>query len=299
MKSRYKLIIKGIALLGIVGLLTSCGGSDPAPVGGGGGGGGALTIPANAVTITDLNAVDIAESAIGSLDSIGGTLDLKSAESPKTMPSIQGALNLVVDKINGRNRSSFPVATGVIIIVFCDSLDPDVNTGNGSITVDETETGNSFSGTVDFMDCQLFPGFIVDGFISFDGTFDPGTGNFNTTVSSSGLTFTFETATVSEIITMQFNFEDTGNENTGEFSEFWDFSVSGITGGGFLVTTTQAFEGNFLNINIPETLSGQIIIEGANNTRLRVTLIDGLFLVIEWDNGDGTFIDHSTIDVPA
>ena len=31
MKSRYKLIIKGIALLGIVGQLTSCGGGSNGP----------------------------------------------------------------------------------------------------------------------------------------------------------------------------------------------------------------------------------------------------------------------------
>jgi hypothetical protein len=68
--------------------------------------------------------------------------------------------------------------------------------------------------------------------------------------------------------------------------------LSGIPAGGFLVKTTQPLVGNAFALTVD---SGQLIVEGANNTRLRITVTATNTADVDLDNGSGIFVFDSTI----
>ena len=85
------------------------------------------------------------------------------------------------------------------------------------------------------------------------------------------------------------DFSVSGNDFSGEFSETLNFSISGITDGGFLFTTTQPITGVDSDIT-----GGQFIMSGSGGTRIRVTVVGTNLIDIELDNGSGTFEPHSS-----
>ena len=84
------------------------------------------------------------------------------------------------------------------------------------------------------------------------------------------------------IFVMDFN--NSGNDGTGDFSSTTDFSVDGRPGGGYLVTTLQPIVGNFFGVVYN---SGQLVVDGSDNTQLRITVVPGNMASVELDEGLG------------
>jgi len=255
-------------------ILAGCGG------GGGGGGGGSVTpsLPANAVTITDANAMTIADAAVGTIAAVDSVRDALSVEAD-TLPSMQQAIHLVTDKIFSRARRTYTVATGLTGSEPCYY--------GGSISYSYSETATSESGTATFNNCD--EGIVINGSISYSSTWNNSTYAYTDTLNGS-LTFTYG----SDSFTLTMNLSETGNSYTGDYNETVTYSVSGIPGGGFLVTTRQTIVGNYYAMDI---YSGEIIVQGANNTRLRITVTATNTADVYLDNGNGIFVLVGTINL--
>jgi hypothetical protein len=95
----------------------------------------------------------------------------------------------------------------------------------------------------------------------------------------------------SESIIIVMNLLESGNDSTGAISSNVSYSLSGIPDSGFLVTTEQAWAGNIFTAEIS---SGQLIVHGSDNTRLRIKVTGINTATVELDEGSG-FVPHSTI----
>ena len=84
----------------------------------------------------------------------------------------------------------------------------------------------------------------------------------------------------------------TGNDFDGSFSTTMSISVSGAPDANFLLTTPVPISGIGFDV-----LSGEILVEGANGTRLRITVTGANVADVFWDDGSGTFVFHSTINI--
>jgi len=254
-------------------LLTSCGG-------GGGGGGGSVTptLPADAVTITDANAMSIANAAVGTIAAVDAVRDALGVEAG-TLPSMQQAIHLVTDKVFSRARRTYTVATGLTGSQPC--------TYAGSISYSYSETATSESGTATFSNCD--EGIVINGSISYSSTWNNSTYAYTDTLKGS---LTFISGSISFTLTM--NVSETGNYSTGDYNETVTYSVSGIPGGGFLVTTSQTITGNYYAM---EVYSGAVIVQGANNTRLRISVTGTNTADVYLDNGNGIFVLVGTINL--
>ena len=239
-----------------------------------GGGSTTPTLPADAVTITSTNAEAIANSAVGTLSTLGSI----TGADAQTLPSVADAIHTVTDMVFNRDRRSMAVATGITETYYCTS---------GSFTVSYNETDTSESGSVTFNNCQ-------ESGVTFNGSFSYSSSWSNTTYDytdsgSGSLTISYG----SDSFTLVMTYDETGNEGSGDYSTSLSYSVSGIPGGGFLVTTTQNVVGNFF---FPyDVTAGQLIVYGNNNTRLRITVTVPNTASVELDNGNGTFVPVATI----
>ena len=262
MKIKHLKIVASIIIV----TLSACGG-------GGGGDSGDVnfptpTLPAGAVIIDDANAEDIAESALLFTD-ILSEFALK-AEGP---PSIPQVIKLVTEQIFKRNRNSGSVAareTDDISASFCVS---------GKATDSYTETDNSVTGEFKFSDCDVGSGIIVNGTLPYEASENDATLDYD---GQFGGSLTFRIG--ADIITIVINFSDSGNDGTGDFSLTQSFSLEGIPGGGFLVTTVKPILGNSFT---DEITSGELRVRGANNTKLCITVTAINLVTVELDDGSG------------
>lgn len=253
-------------------IIVGCGG------GSGGGSGGDFptpTLPADAVTFDATNAADNAFLALVFKNTPFSLTGLKT-EAP---PSIPDFIKLIIEEVIKRGRSSRSVATGVtedLSAIFCFT---------GTATATFTENANSETGTIIFSNCDIGGSLVVvDGSLSYDASWNDTTQDY---AFSSGGTLTFNDGRP-EIFTLVINLSKSGNDGTGDYSSTISYSLSGFPGGGFLVTTPIAWVGN--NILL-EVYDGQLMIQGANNTRLRITVIPNNQATIELDVGGGDFVE--------
>jgi hypothetical protein len=159
----------------------------------------------------------------------------------------------------------------------------------GTAIAEFDESGNSESGSVTFTGCNLDgSGIVINGSFAYVANWNDTTLDYSFHVGGS-LTL----AISGDSITIVMDLIESGNEGTGAFSSSASFSLSGIPGGGFLVTTSRAWVGNAL---IPEVTDGELIVHGGDDTRLRITVTVPNTADVELDNGSGTFVFHSTID---
>jgi len=247
-------------------MLAGCGGG-----GGGGGGIPAPTLPADAVTITDTNAMDVTDSAIGTIAVVDALRNLKTGDA-QDAPSMLQIIDMVKGKVLHREHSD-NVVTGVSNTYNC--------TYGGTISVNYSETATSESGSVTFSNCN--EGSIVfNGRATYTSNWNNSTGAYSDTLNAS-LTISYS----GQSFTFVMDLDDNGNESSGAYNETVSYSVSGIPGGGFLVTTTQTLVGNYF---YHEIYSGELMIQGANNTRLRVRVTATNYAEIAFDNGNGQFV---------
>jgi hypothetical protein len=255
--------------------------------GGGGGSGGCdgddgfptPRLPADAAKFDVDNTDEIAEAAVGFV----GTLDTLAELKTETSPSIPQVARLVTDRIMRRTRNSDSVAarTEDISAGLCNS---------GTATAEFEESGNNESGSVTFTGCDLDGSgeIVINGSFSYVASSDGATLDYSFQVGGS-LTM----AVSSESITIVMNLTESGNDGTGAISSNVSYSLSGIPGGGFLVTTAQPWVGNVLNPLAPVVTDGQLIVHGGDNTLIRITVTTINEAAVDLDEGSG-FMPHST-----
>ena len=245
--------------------------------GGSGGGGGddedgvnfpTPTLPAGAAKIDATNAEDIANSAL----EFTGIL-LGFAAKTEGPPSIPQVIKLLTDQVNKRNRnlrSGTAGKTEDISALFCVT---------GTATDTFTESANSLSGQIAFSDCGIGGGIVLNGTFPYEGNWNDVTLDYNFHFGGS-LIF----SAGADTITVVLNFTESGNNGTGDFSLAPSFSLDGIPGGGYLVTTVLPLLGNFFSA---EFTSGELNVLGADNTQLCMPVTAINTITVEFDNGLG------------
>ncbi len=271
---RLFLRLRGLLLACTIATLAACGSSGdssdegvgfPTP-----------TLPADAARFDNTNANTIATAAVGFVD----TLDSVTQFKTETSPSLLQVIEFVTDRITERARNSGLIAART----------EDISAGlcvSGSATATYTENGSSESGTVSFSECDVGSGIMVDGGFRFIVSWNDTTLDYSL---QTGGTIDFDFG--SDLVTIEMNLIESGNYGTGDFSGTISFSLSGIPGGGFLVQTAQPWTGNALSL---EVNSGQLIVYGSDNTRLRITVTGVNTADVDLDDGSGTFVFDSTI----
>lgn len=230
MKNRYKLIIKAIALLGIVGLLSFCGGGS----GGGGGSSGVLfNGNTNPAAIDDTNAQAVGKSAGESIQNADASTGLPRAASVTTQTPMDQIKNLIFSTINAPN-----IVIGVDIPGVCDP---------GSVSIDNlpTATSGPIEFTFVYTNCVVIESNItVNGsvFVHFDDFDDPNAGftfvysNFTVIDPVNGTTTINLTLVCTDPINCTFNSDFVGAD--GDTHRVTSFSISGDASSGFNGTAT-------------------------------------------------------------
>ncbi|MDH5485334.1 MAG: hypothetical protein OEY43_08890 [Gammaproteobacteria bacterium] len=227
-----------------------------------------LSIPANAVVITEVNAEAIATSAVGTLQS---TSAFFTAAETTTLPPVQNAINLISGIAFNKNKQASNIVSGI--------SDSGICTDGGSWSDTWTETATSASGTATLNNCNE-GGFILDGSFSYSDTWNNNTGAYTSTGNGT-LTMTFG----GESFTFKLNTTDNGNDWDGSFSLTLNFSISGASIG-YLVETTSPLTGYY-----GTPTAGQIMVSGGSSTRLLITLLNSSQAKVELDNGNGSFVE--------
>ncbi|VAW64310.1 hypothetical protein MNBD_GAMMA09-1385 [hydrothermal vent metagenome] len=261
----FKLII----LTGSLSLLNACGDSS-----GGGGGPASVSpsLPADAIILTTSNANSVAQSATSTADTTAVLVGIEAS-----LPAPQAAINTLTDYVFDKSNRTSSIATGITTTDSCPNGGTVTDSYNGSTT--------SISGSFNFNQCD-FGNFKFNGNFSYSSTWNDNTGAYTDTGNGS-LTLT----TPNDSYSMAMNFTDTGNDISGDSSITLSFSISGANLGGFLVTTSQPLT----STNFTTASAGQLIVTGANNTRLRITITSSTSADIEFDNGSGSFVFLNSI----
>jgi len=255
--------------------LFGCGGSSG---GGGGDGDGDVefptpTLPADARTIDADNAADTADEAVTFILFAASLAEFKT-EAP---PSIPQAIKLVIDQVARKTGE-----TGSVTAAKTEDVSADFGCSSGTAILDYEESANSASGTLTISGCDIEgSGILVNGTLSVEASWNDNTSDYN---DQFGGTLTFDdTADDDPVVTIVLNFIETGNDIEGTFALTPDFSLSGIPGGGFLVTTSPPFVGDiFVGVT-----SGESIVQGADNTRLCMLVTEPDKLTVDLDDGLG------------
>lgn len=257
------------AIVGAMLLVTGCGG------GGGGGGGTSFptpTLPGDAVAFNSTNAIDGADAATGS----AGILSTAAAAKGTSLPfTVQDAIDLLTDQVLDRAQNSQPVATGVTTNRNCFV--------SGSLTETSNSTATGSSGTITYSNCNEDGISIINGSFSFIATLNDPLFVFNI-----GGNLTFTLVADGSVITMVMNLSQTINTTTLAFTISQTIAASGVpigtsTVGGFLVTTIAPFEIDFVS----GVISGQMLIQGANGSQIRITVTAPNVATVEVDDGTG------------
>jgi len=263
MSKLFKFSIANFLILFLVG----CGGS------GGGGGDDDVTnvfpiptLPDPAVKIDETNAEAIANQALDFTGILSGF-----AAKTEGGPSIPQVIKLVTDEVTKRNRNlGLKVAgkTEDVSGLFC-------VTGTAIDTF--TEGPSSASGEIKFSDCDIGLGIILNGSFPYVVSWNDATMDYN---FHYGGTLIFGIGT--ETITIVLNFTESGNDGTGDFALNPLFSLGGIPGGGYLVSTLQPVMGNFFSA---EFTSGELLVEGDDSNLCIIVTPINLATVGFYDGG--------------
>ena len=152
----------------------------------------------------------------------------------------------MTDQITKRNRNLGSVAareTEDLSASLCVS---------GTATDTYTENDNSITGEFKLSDCDVGDGMVVNGSLPYEGSGNDATLDYDFQFGGS-LIFRID----ADIVTVVLNFSDSGNDGTGDFSLTQSFSLAGLPGGGFLVTTVKLILGN-----TNEITSGELSVKG-------------------------------------
>ncbi|MGD8803970.1 MAG: hypothetical protein PVG12_12370, partial [Gammaproteobacteria bacterium] len=213
------------------------------------GGSAGGTVPTNAITITEDNAVETVSSAI----SIGTTL-VDAVPNPYGVqitpsPSYREIIEFVTSKAknaDGSTGTSVSIPTGIEETYPC--------SGGGNITINSTDTETSSSGTLTINDC-IESGITLSGSVTFNFTWNNETYDYSDSISGniSG-DFGDVDFSLNGLV-----LEETGNELSGDYSlNTYTYAVDSSAGGGFLVELLAAIVGNDYDGQCP--VSGIILV---------------------------------------
>jgi hypothetical protein len=225
-------------------------------------------LPAGATKIDATNAEDIANSALGFVVSLPGFA--ARTEAPPSIPQVIRQITL--QSLQRSPDSGFEIAgkTEDLSAIFC-------LTGTAVDTYDEKSS--SVSGEIRFTSCDIGFGIILNGTFPYQGSWNDATLDYN---FQFGGTLTFDDGV--DRVTVVLNFVESGNENTCSYSLSPSFSLAGVPEESYLVTTAQALTGNYFT---SEVGSGALIVHGADNTRLCLTVTAINTVTVELDDGLG------------
>lgn len=261
--------LTSVTIAGVLLLASGCGGSGgsssssdpsfPTP-----------SLPAGAKEMTAGNALATATEAVDFLAVLSLVTSLKS-ETPTTVPQV---VDLITDYVKNRHPGSGATAAQT------EDLSTEICVDGGSAISDFEESATTASGEIEFDACNIGVGILIDGNLLFDSS-----ENLTTQAYSFHFGGTLTISIAPETVTIVLNLTETGNAGTGTFSGTGSFSLNGIPGGGYLVTITQPWVGNFSDVS-----GGEIIIFGSNNTRLRITVTAINTATVDLDTGNGIFV---------
>ena len=257
--------------------LTACGGGGGGDSTTGGGGSTNISLPADAITLNEQNAVTVAESSLAYIDMTTSAFGVDA----QTVPPMSQVVNTVKGMTFNNERRNYSIATGFEETWPC--------SGGGSATDTWTETDTSWSGTITFNDCNE-GGVLLNGSLSYNENWNDSTADYSGSASGT-LTVTFN----SDSFTMALNISDSGNDNTGSFATTISYSVSGSSVGGWMVSTLETIRGTDPTFTDPTIESGALLIEGAANTKVRVTVTAPNYARVDLDSGDGNWVEQNFI----
>lgn len=248
--------------------------------------GGGPGLPADAVVITDQNAVTIAGEAIDTTGDGPENYFINDYKSGSQTQSSVFKINSLVDKYRNLATSKGEVVAGITQTFQCFV--------SGQVTVDLSESTTSFYVSYNFTNCNDGYGDIVDGYmtvsLSSDGNFEHVDANMTAGISVTDIA----TQNIIQLTGMDLRATTvlvSGSYGTaGDWTNYANYAVSGLPFiGGFLVETPVTIEGNY-NFSFYPT-AGQIRITGANGTRLLITFNANTTVTVELDNGSGTYAE--------
>lgn len=135
------------------------------------------------------------------------------------------------------------------------------------------------SGQMDFYSCAFADPLTLSGRYNYSAAIN------NSDLTQTGDANNFSLDYDGALYTLNVEFSVDLNIATGAYSIITDFSLSGIADQGLLFNTVTPLTGTY-----PSGVdSGQVLVSGANNTRLRITVINnGADIYVELDEGEGS-----------
>jgi hypothetical protein len=288
--SKFILIIKAIALLGIVGMLSFCGG------GGGGGGGVPSGILFNGNTnpaaIDDTNVQAVGKSAGESVQNADASMGLPRAASNTTLTPMDQIKNLIFSTINTSN-----IVTGVDLPGVC-------NPGSASIANPPTATSGPVEFTIVYTNCAVIGSDItVNGpvLVHLNDVLDPNAGftfvytNFTVIDPVNGTTTINLTLVCIDSLSCTFSSDFVGAD--GDTHRVTNFSISGDASSGFNGTATF-LNGTYGDVTITVTNitygscgsypdGGDISFNSSNGSSGTIIFNPGCTVSGTWNDGAG------------
>ena len=260
--------ILSLFIIGFAFVISGCGDEEETT-----GGSVNVTLPSDAILISDANAITVAEAVVDSTSATGfaSGIEVSNPQTAKAVKSIRSAVNTV--------KQSSNVVTGIT------ESDPCIDGGSVSFSGSASATGSS--GTLAFNNCVQY-GVSIDGSMSVTFTWNDTTGAYSDKINGS-----FTISYFGETFTMVMNLSETGNYSSGDYTTDMTYSITGSPIGGFMVETTLPLIGN---VNAGLT-SGQLTVTGKNNTQLRITAISAYTASVEFNSGDGVWVDKGTVSI--
>ena len=112
------------------------------------------------------------------------------------------------------------------------------------------ETSNSEDGDLDLAGCKVDVDIEINGKLLYESSWNDNTLDYDLQIGG-----TLQFAIFGENVTLVLNLIQSGNEGTGEFGGEVSFSIDGIPGGGYLVTTSEPWAGDVGGIQSGDCLS--------------------------------------------
>jgi len=254
------------------------------------GGGGSVTVPADAITITQDNALTKAQDATSAIDSAFGAF--YDATDVFFFKSSSGTLS---GSKNNRHFSNFARTmiknnkTGDPITreaPFNETINCDSGTMSINADITETNTSESGSGTISFSSCTIF-GSTLNGSLSFSYSDSLSGNNWKGSGKDTASSLSMIVSGVTHTFT---NFSDTWSydDSTQIDTDKTTLSYSSsVIGGGILIQDTTAWKTRYTDLYPFEAVT---LVTGANGSKFKITALDETQFNFEVDaDGNGAF----------
>ena len=239
------------------------------------GGGGSDDDSSEPTVFSDTNARSIAQEGIDSVVLLRTVADLGNKGKSDKKP-LDRAIETAIYRIFANTHKSGGTAVRTDETFNCSD--------GGTIDFSFDETSTSESGTTTFNDCNI-GGLVLEGEFTYSSTFNDTTGEYSDSAEGE-----LSIIADGQTITIELDFSETGNDISGEFSTSVDLSIDGGDDLTFSIVTTQPIMGVGEDVT-----SGEVILSGGDNTRIKVTVTGTNTADVFLDDGSGSFVFQDTI----